>query len=82
MPLSLVPADWTAHRMDAVVAMFRAASPHGWLGTPPPDAAAARPLRPRRVVAFLGANEATGRIDGASIAQVIHREGRGTGGAA
>ncbi len=67
MPRSLVPADSTAHRMDAVVAMFRATSPYGWLGTPPPDAAA-RPLRPRRVVAFLGANEATGRIDGASIA--------------
>ncbi len=58
MPHLLTPAASTARRMDAVIAAFRARLRDGALDTPRAPTGA----RPRRVAAFIGANQATGRV--------------------
>jgi hypothetical protein len=61
MPETLVPTDSTASSVDAVVAEF---------GTLRDGAATtACPPRLRRVVAFMSANQAIGRVEDARTAQ-------------
>jgi hypothetical protein len=67
MPRLPVPTDSTARGIDAVTAAFSGRSGEG---APDPPLAPTTP-RPRRVVAFIGANQASAQADALSFAQAI-----------
>jgi hypothetical protein len=72
MPQTVVPSNLTASRVDAVAAVF------GTLRDGDADARAANttacPPRLRRVVAFMGASQATPRVEDALTGQDARRE--------
>jgi hypothetical protein len=67
MPRLPVPTDSTARGIDAVTAAFSGRSGEG---APDPPLAPTT-ARPRRVVAFIGANQAGAQADALSFAQAI-----------
>ena len=69
MPQTLVPADSTASRMDAVAVVFGTVQGGDGDADSRPAATTACPPRLRRVVAFMSANRAIARVEDALTAQ-------------
>ena len=67
MPQTLVPTDPTASSVDAVAVVFGTLRDGD--ADARPAATTACPPRLRRVVAFMSANQAIARVDGALTAQ-------------